>query len=59
MATFVIGFGGLAGTPIAGALIGDNHGYTDAIVFSASVLMAGAVIFTGARYSFAKDKILA
>lgn len=60
MATFVIGFGGLAGTPIAGALIGDDgHGYTDGILFSASVLMAGAVIFTGARYAFAKDNIFA
>ncbi|PVH80562.1 MFS general substrate transporter [Cadophora sp. DSE1049] len=59
MATFVIGFGGLAGTPIAGALIGNNHGYTDAIVFSASVIMAGAAIFTGARYSFASNQILA
>lgn len=59
MSTFVVGFAGLAGTPIAGALIGNHHGYTDGIIFSAAVIMAGAVIFTGARYAFAKDKLLA
>jgi fucose permease len=59
MATFVVGFAGLAGTPITGALINTDHGYTEGILFSASVIMAGAVIFTYARYVFAKDKILA
>lgn len=57
--TFVIGFAGLAGTPIAGALISRFRGYTQAIVFSGSVMMAGAVIFTFARYAYAKDKIIA
>jgi MFS family permease len=57
--TFVIGFAGLAGTPITGALIGRYHGYTQGIVFSGSVMMAGAVIFTFARYAYARDKIIA
>jgi hypothetical protein len=59
MSTFVVGFAGLAGTPITGALINQYHGYTEGIIFSASVTMAGAVIFTFARYVFAKDKIIA
>lgn len=58
MSTFVIGFAGLAGTPITGALINNRHGYTDGIIFSASVIMAGAVIITCARYRFAKDKLI-
>ncbi|KAL7626426.1 hypothetical protein AAE478_003198 [Parahypoxylon ruwenzoriense] len=57
--TFVVGFAGLAGTPITGALINNYHGYTQGIVFSASVLMAGAIIFTFARYAYAKDKFIA
>lgn len=59
MSTFVIGFAGLAGTPITGALINKDHGYTGGIIFSASVIMAGAVIITCARYMFAKDKLVA
>ncbi|KAL4779447.1 major facilitator superfamily domain-containing protein [Aspergillus varians] len=56
--TFVVGVAALAGTPITGALINDR-GYSAGIVFSASVLMAGAVIFTFARYYFAKDRLIA
>ncbi len=59
MSTFVVGFAGLAGTPITGALIDGRHGYTDGIIFNASVMMAGAVVITGARYVFAKDKFIA
>jgi len=59
MSTFVIGFAGLAGTPITGALINTYHGYTEGIIFSASVIMAGAVIFTCARYAYAKDRLVA
>lgn len=58
-ATFVIGFAGLAGTPITGALIDGYGGYARGIVFSGSVMMAGAVIFTFARYAYAKDKVIA
>lgn len=58
MSTFVVGFAGLAGTPITGALI-NNSGYSQGIIFSASVIMGGAVIITGARYAFAKDKLIA
>ena len=58
MSTFVVGFAGLAGTPITGALINNHHGYTEGIIFSASVIMAGAVIFTCARYAYAKDKFI-
>ncbi|KAH8692312.1 major facilitator superfamily domain-containing protein [Talaromyces proteolyticus] len=56
--TFIIGFAGLAGTPITGALI-SNNGYNAGILFSASVFMAGSVIFSFARYYFAKDKFIA
>ena len=59
MSTFVIGFAGLAGTPITGALINTYHGYAEGIIFSASVMMAGAVIFTCARYAYAKDRVVA
>ncbi|POR33770.1 Riboflavin transporter MCH5 [Tolypocladium paradoxum] len=59
MSTFVVGFAGLAGTPITGALINNYSGYTQGIIFSASVIMAGAVIITGARYAFARDKLIA
>lgn len=58
MSTFVVGFAGLAGTPITGALINTYHGYTQGIIFSASVSMAGAIIFSCARYAYAKDKIV-
>ncbi|KAH8906633.1 MFS general substrate transporter [Coniochaeta sp. PMI_546] len=57
--TFIIGFASLAGTPIAGALINTYHGYTQGVIFSGSVMMAGAVIFTFARYAHAKDKVIA
>ncbi len=59
MSTFVVGFASLAGTPITGALINTDHGYTEGIIFSASVIMAAAVIFTCARYAYAKDKLVA
>ena len=59
MSTFVVGFAGLAGTPITGALICNCHGYNEGIIFSASVIIAGAVIFTCARYAYAKDKLVA
>ena len=59
MSTFVVSFAGLAGTPITGALIHNRNDYTDGIIFSASVMMAGAVIITCARYKFAKDKLIA
>jgi predicted MFS family arabinose efflux permease len=58
-ATFILGFAGLAGTPITGALIDNHDGYTQGIIFSGSVMMAGAVIFTFARYIYAKDKLIA
>jgi hypothetical protein len=59
MSTFVIRFAGLVGPPITGALINKYHGYTGGIIFSASVIIAGAVFLTGARYAYAKDKIVA
>jgi len=58
-ATVVIGFAGLAGTPVAGALISDYGDYTQGIVFSGTVMLAGAVIFTFARYVYARDKLVA
>ncbi|QIX01355.1 hypothetical protein AMS68_006872 [Peltaster fructicola] len=57
--TFIVGFAGLAGTPIAGALIAREGGYTHAIIFSGVVSLAGAVVLTGARYAFVKDKLVA
>ncbi|UKZ60910.1 uncharacterized protein TrAtP1_002180 [Trichoderma atroviride] len=58
MSTFLIGFGGLAGTPITGALIERYHGYSQGIIFSGAVLMAGAVFLTCARFAFSKDKLI-
>jgi hypothetical protein len=58
MSTFLIGFGGLAGTPITGALIEKYHGYSQGIIFSGAVLMAGAVFLTCARFAFSKDKFI-
>jgi len=55
-ATFVVGFAGLAGTPITGALI-SQHGFSAGITFSAVVILVGAVLITGARYSFAPNKL--
>lgn len=57
--TFIIGFAGLAGAPITGALIGNEGDYARGIIFSASVIMAGAIVFTVARYYYAKDKWIA
>ncbi|KAG6365562.1 hypothetical protein INS49_007173 [Diaporthe citri] len=57
--TFVVGFAGLAGTPITGALINNYNGYTSGIAFSAAVMMAGAVVFTAARYAYAPGKLIA
>lgn len=59
MSTFVVGFAGLTGTPIVGALVDVRQGYSEGIIFSASVIMAGAVIFAFARYAYAKDKLVA
>ena len=57
--TFVVGFAGLAGTPISGALIDTYHVYSKAIIFSASVTMAGALTITCARYAYAKGRFIA
>lgn len=57
--TFIVGFAGLAGTPISGALINTYGGFKQAIVFSGVVMMVGAVTISGARYFFAKDKLIA
>jgi len=56
--TCIVGFAALAGTPVAGALI-NNHSYTRGIIFSAAVIMAGAVLITCARYFFAKNRVIA
>ncbi|KAK0708324.1 major facilitator superfamily domain-containing protein [Lasiosphaeris hirsuta] len=59
-ATAVIGLAALAGPPITGALIDvKNNNYSQGIIFSASFMMAGALVFTFARYVFAKDKLIA
>jgi hypothetical protein len=58
MSTFLIGFGALGGTPITGALIDTYGGYSQGIIFSGAVLMAGAVLFTAARFAFSKDKLV-
>ncbi|KAL1875242.1 hypothetical protein Daus18300_003313 [Diaporthe australafricana] len=56
--TFIVGFAGLAGTPITGALINNYKSYTGGITFSAAVMMAGAVVFTFARYAYAPGKLV-
>ncbi|KAL6874607.1 MFS general substrate transporter [Trichoderma longibrachiatum] len=58
MATFLIGFGALGGTPITGALIDKYGGYSQGIIFSGAVLMTGAVLFTAARFAHSKDKLI-
>jgi len=46
----IISFATLTGTPIAGALLAhDNGGFTDAIIFSAVVMIAGFVFLFSAR----------
>jgi MFS family permease len=46
----IISFATLTGTPIAGALLShDNGGFTDAIIFSAVVMIAGFVFLFAAR----------
>ncbi|KAI0121757.1 major facilitator superfamily domain-containing protein [Xylariales sp. AK1849] len=59
MSTFVVGFAGLAGAPITGALINTYQGYTQGIVFSACATMVGAVIFALARYAYAGKQLIA
>jgi hypothetical protein len=56
-----VGFAGLAGTPITGALINDYSpdGYSHGIIFSAAVMIAGAVVFTFARWAYAPGKLIA
>jgi hypothetical protein len=56
--TFVVGFAGLAGTPITGALI-NQHNFSSGIAFSGAVIMVDAMLITGARYSFAPNKLIA
>ncbi|KAL6900170.1 major facilitator superfamily domain-containing protein [Trichoderma evansii] len=58
MSTFLVGFGGLAGTPITGALIEKYDGYSQGIIFSGAALIAGAVLLTCARFAFSKDKLI-
>ena len=56
-ALFIIGFAGLAGTPITGALI--TNSFRDGIIFSGAVVLAGAMFMTAARWFYAKDKLVA
>jgi hypothetical protein len=58
MSTFVVGFAALAGTPITGALINAHEGYSQGIIFSASVIMGGAVLFAIARYAYSPTKFV-
>lgn len=58
MSTFLVGFGGLAGTPITGALIDKYDGYSQGIIFSGAALIAGAVLLTCARFAFSRDKLI-
>ncbi|KAI5235765.1 MFS general substrate transporter [Aureobasidium subglaciale] len=55
----IVGFTGLAGTPITGALFDKGTDYSRGIIFSAAVMMVGAVLTSVARYTFAKDKVVA
>ncbi|KAG9758964.1 MFS general substrate transporter, partial [Aureobasidium melanogenum] len=58
-AAFIFGFAALAGGPIIGALFDAYPGYEQGIVFSATIMMAGAVVAVGARYMYAPDKLVA
>jgi MFS family permease len=53
MALGIYGIAGLTGTPITGAMIARSGGYDEAIIFSGSVLMAGAVLTLWSRCLFA------
>ncbi|KAI5201510.1 hypothetical protein AUEXF2481DRAFT_33753 [Aureobasidium subglaciale EXF-2481] len=50
---------GLAGTPITGAIFDKGTDYSRGIIFSAAVMMVGAILTSVARYTFAKDKVVA
>jgi hypothetical protein len=58
-AAFIFGFAALAGGPIIGALFDAYPGYEQGIIFSATVMMVGAVVAVGARYMYAPDKLVA
>lgn len=50
MALAICSFGGLAGTPIGGALIG-NFGFLNASMFSGAMVLVGAITYSAARLS--------
>lgn len=55
----MVGFAGLAGTPITGALIDNYNSYTGGIAFSAAAMMVGAILMTVARYYYGRGKLIA
>jgi predicted MFS family arabinose efflux permease len=54
-----ISFAGLVGNPIAGAIVvAEKGGYRGLNIFSGVMLMAGAIVFTVARFYLADWKLL-
>lgn len=53
----VVSFAGLAGNPIAGAIVARDHGYDNATIFSGVLLLAGAILFTITRMYLAGWKV--
>jgi MFS family permease len=53
MASSIFGIAGLTGTPINGAFLSTYHGFNEAIYFSGSCMLFGAVLLFGARAAFA------
>ena len=54
----LVSFAGLAGSPIAGAIVTRNHGSFDGLkIFTGVMLLAGATFFIAARISVAGTKM--
>lgn len=51
-------FGVLAGTPIAGAILGSDNDFNSTWIFGASLTTAGAVLFALARFSKTGAKLI-
>jgi hypothetical protein len=56
LAFFVVGIGALTGTPIAGALLGEELDWWKPTVFAGTSLLIGTGLLSVARHLHAKDK---
>lgn len=58
MASAIMGTAALTGTPIAGALITPDGSYSRAILFSATVMTIGAILFLAARLAQSRKQLI-